>query len=304
MHAAELGAQRLARDAVGDLPAGHVVRLAERRHDEAAREEIRVAHQADVLASVEQDVLVDFVRQQEDVAPVYRRPQAVDVALVPHRAGGIVRRVDDEEPRVRPHRIAHPLPVDAEIRRGGGDVAADAAGQGHGGFVGVVARVEDDGLVARADHRRDGAEQRLGGTGRDGDFGGWVRGQPIQRGDFAGDGFAQRFDAGHRRILVAAMRGMVADALQQFRRAVEVRIALGEVEGALVGGKPRHHGEDRRADIRQLAFERRWRRQGRHPAKKARFCHSAAPREGIRGSCSRLCRPMANTGVPHWSQAV
>jgi len=108
---AELRHQRGRRHRVADLPAGHMVHLAERADDEAARGKLRVARHALVLHAVEDDVLVDLVAENQDVGAADRVGQRRDVLAVEHRAGRVVGRVDDEHARARRDRGADLVPV-------------------------------------------------------------------------------------------------------------------------------------------------------------------------------------------------
>ncbi len=98
-------------DAVADLPAGRVEGLAERADHHGARAQLRVAQQALVPAAVEDDVLVDFVADQQDVGAVDERGQLPHVVGRPRRAGRVVRRVDEDRARPRRDRALHLVPV-------------------------------------------------------------------------------------------------------------------------------------------------------------------------------------------------
>ena len=292
VHAAELGAQARRGHAVGHLPPRRVVGLAERGDHEAARKEIRVAAKAHVRPAVEEDVLVDLVAHHVDVAASHHRAQSRDVVLAPDGACGVVGRVDDDETRLRADGVVYPIPVDAEVGSVERQVTTDAAGERHCGFVRVVAGVEDDHLVPGADDGVDGAEERLRGTGCHGHLGLGTHADAVEVCHLAGNRLAQGFDPGHRRILVVAVGQVVAHPLEKLRRTVEVGIALRQVDRPLVGRELRHDREDRRADVRQLAFERH--SHGPRRLRKARFCHSpwcADVHVRIRGSVTQPDRP-------------
>ena len=92
--------------------------------------------------------------------------------------------------------------------------------------VAVISGFEQDDFVAGADHRRHRGVNAVGGTGHHGDFLFDVVLDFVQRFDFRGDGFAQRGDAGHRRILVQSGVDVFGDQRTQFRCAVEIGKAL------------------------------------------------------------------------------
>ena len=75
-----------------------------------------------------------------------------------------------------------------------------------------------------------------------------------------GDGLAQGRDAGHRRVLVLALAHGAVQRLDQALGHGEIGEALAQVDGAVLDGELRHHGEDGGADLGQLGFRgHRWR---------------------------------------------
>ena len=148
MHADHFGDQRLRADAVADLPAGGVERLAERADHDRALAQFGIAQQALVAAAVEDDVLVDLVADQDDVGAVDDRRQLPHVVGRPRRAGRVVRRVDENRARARRDRAPHLVPVHRVIRIAQADEHRRAAAQANHRHVRVVARLEQHHLVA------------------------------------------------------------------------------------------------------------------------------------------------------------
>ena len=254
VHLAEFGAERLGRHAVADLPAGAVVGLAEAGHHEAALGQLRITQGAFVPGAVEQDVLVDLVRKHHDVGAAHQFDQALHVGGGPQRAGGIVRRVDEDHPGARRDRRAQAIPIDREIGRIQGHVHAHSAGQVDGRLIAVVAGIEHDHFVARTHHRQHGIEDRLGRAAGDGDFRFRAGGVAVAGQGLLGDGLAQGRYARHRRILVLAV---AHGARQRFDQEIghrEVRKALAEVDRLMLHRHLRHHGENGGADLRQLGL--------------------------------------------------
>ncbi|MNN74737.1 hypothetical protein D3C81_1909680 [compost metagenome] len=64
-----------------------------------------------------------------------------------------------------------------------------------------------------------------------------------------GDGFAQRRDARHVRVLVMAFGHRAGHQRAQRRIRIEVRKALAQVDGLVFDGQAAHHGEDGGADV-------------------------------------------------------
>ena len=73
--------------------------------------------QAFVARAVKHDVFVHFVG--DDIERVIAREfgQRLHVGRAPDRTRRIVRRIDDEQPRARRHRVAHAVPIRQERGR-------------------------------------------------------------------------------------------------------------------------------------------------------------------------------------------
>src|SRR5687767_15172331 len=116
MDALHLGEDGLWSDAVADLPASGVESLAERADDARAAAQIGVAEQAFVATAVEDDVLVDLVADQQEVAAVDDLRQLPHVLDGPRDPRRIVRRVNQDGARSRGDRASNLVPVDAVVR--------------------------------------------------------------------------------------------------------------------------------------------------------------------------------------------
>ena len=180
------------------------------------------------------------------------------------------------------HQVADVRRVDQQQARfgrdGGGDLGKvraegfgrerhahrHATGQLDIGYVAVVARVEHDDLIARADAAEDDGQNGLRGTGGDGDFAGGVVAPAVQRFDLLRHHFAQRGHARHRRVLVVAGLHGAVHAVEQGRVATEIRKALAQVDSFVLVGQRRHDGEDGGAHMGQAAREARGESGGRH----------------------------------------
>ena len=210
-----------------------------------------------MAAAIEDDVLVHFVAQHVERRPPCERGERVDVGGGHDRAGGVVRRVDHQEPRPRCDRRFHGIPVDPVIRRVQRDDHGNAAIQLDRWQVGVVAGLQHDDLVARMHDRRDRGEDRLGAARGDRHLGvGIVGGAVIVR-VLRGNRLAERRDPLHRRVLVQAAAHVRGDCVDERGIAVEVREPLRQVHRPDVGRELRHHREDGRADRRQSRDENR-----------------------------------------------
>ncbi|MCY1520191.1 hypothetical protein D9M68_549620 [compost metagenome] len=250
---AQLGRERRRGDHVAGLPAGDVIGLAEGADHEGAGVELVMGEHADVADAVEHQMLVDLVRHQVDIAITDQLGQLVQFGAGNQRAAGVVRAVEDDHAGARAEGVAHALPVDGEARQCQRHMHAAATGQLHGRLVAVVAGIEDDHLVAGADHRLDGAEDGFGGAGSDGHFGIGADRTAIESGHLGCHLFAQRRQAGHRGVLVMSGGDVPTDRIAQGGWRGEIREALGQVDGADFCGELGHAGEDGGADVGQLA---------------------------------------------------
>ena len=208
---------------------------------------------ADMGDAVINEVLIDLVADQVDVAVTDQLGQLLQLGTGNQRATGVVRRVEDDHPRARAERILKSLEVDREILRCQLHMHAAPACQGHRGLVAVIGRVKDDDLVTAVDHRLDRAEDRLGGTRGDCHLVFGINADPIAAGDLRRHLLAQCRQACHGAILVVSIGHVPPQCIAQGLRAVEIGEALGQVERAARSRELGHLGEDSDADIRQLA---------------------------------------------------
>jgi hypothetical protein len=130
--------------------------LAERIDREAALAKLRVIDDRLMLAAIVLHVLVDFVGEDGDGPIPGQCRERVQIGGAGDGAGGVVRIVDDDEPRPRAHGGPHAIPVVSEIRRRQWNVDAAPARQADRRVVGVVGRIEDDRLVTGPHDGLDG----------------------------------------------------------------------------------------------------------------------------------------------------
>ena len=287
--AADLGGERRGRQRVAHLPAGGVEGLAERADDDAARRQLVVARQAFVPRAVVDHVLVDLVADHDDRRVPDDRRELVEIGSGQHAGAGVVRRVEQDEPRSRRDRGADRVPVDPVIRERQRQRHRGGAGELHRRHVAVVRRLEDDDLVAGMRERLDGREDRLRRAGRHGDLVDRVVAAPVQPQDLGRDRLAQRRHARHRRILVVPGAHRRGDEVDQRRVDRIVGKALAEVDGAVLLGERRHHAEDRGARGGQLRTNRDegGRRHGRIGGRRARTARGARPPHRQNGDYAR-----------------
>jgi len=210
-------------------------------------------------AAVEHDVLVDLVRDQYDARIGQDAFQFVQVAVVQHGAGGVVREIDHQGPGARRDGAPDRVPVGPVAGRLGRRREQlhrhrRRARQAYGRHVGVVVGLQHDDLVARAGHRQDGGHQGLGGAAGDGDFRLGIVGRAVQRARLGRDGGAQRRDSRHGGVLVVARGHGGGDLRQQAGIGIEIGEALAQIDGAGFRRQPAHDGKDGDADVRQFGI--------------------------------------------------
>ena len=233
-----------------DLPAGEAERLAGRADRERALGHAGERAQRSVLA-VEHEVLVDLVGDRDEVVLDAHACDRLELVGGEHLAGGVVRRVEEEQPRAvvdeRRERVDVGL-VRRWVQRHRSE--ARPGHRGHGG-VAVVGRLEGEDLVARVaqgEHRRG---DRLGGARRHEHLGGGVDVDRPEALLVGGDGDAQLHDPRPRRVLVHAGADGGDGGVGHLDRSVLVREPLPEVDRAGGDRQRRHLGEDRRAEPAQ-----------------------------------------------------
>jgi hypothetical protein len=143
--------------------------------------------------------------------------------------------------------------------------------------IAVVGRLDDDHFIARMDRAQDRCQKRLRRACRHRDFGRGVVAASVQACYLLGDRLTQRRDACHRRVLVVAFAHRVGHGIDDARIAIEIRKTLAEIDRVLLGGERAHHGEDRRADVRQTGRER-WRHGGHRRGRQIVRCVHVAVR--------------------------
>ncbi len=262
---AELGHQRGGRGHIANLPARHVIGLAETGDNETALSQLVMPRHAGMAGAVEDHVLVDLVADHQHLGAVEQVGQLAHLGRRPDGAGRVVRDVDDDGARPGRH-----CPLD---RR---EIRAEAAGRqryAHDGAashfdigrVAVVAGFQHDHLVACVHDGEQCGEDGLRGAGGDGDLAVGVVAMAVEHRHLGGDGIAQRLGTGHRRVLVVASAHGVAHGVAQGGVAGEVREALAEVDRAMLIGQRRHGAEDGRADLRQAALQAMFQRRSHRP---------------------------------------
>ncbi len=109
-----------------------------------------------VLATIVHDVLIDLVREHQDVPIADYRRESIQVRCRRRRTAGVVRRVDDDQAGARRDARRDARPVVSERGRQQRDMHTTPARQPHRRVIGVVRRIKDNHFVTGAHHGLDG----------------------------------------------------------------------------------------------------------------------------------------------------
>ena len=111
----KLGGEVGRRRAVTKLPAGRMKSLTERTDHQRSFPEFVVTNKASMRLTVEHNVLINFVGEQETICIAHNICERIEVIGGQNRTGRIVREVKYDQPRLIIDRIAQSLPVRMEI---------------------------------------------------------------------------------------------------------------------------------------------------------------------------------------------
>ena len=255
MHLAKLGREGRRRSHSTYFPACDVEGFAEAGDDEGPLGQAGKAGSTLVHGAIEDHVLVHLIGDQQHIGGRQQLFQRAHVGFGPHGGTGVVRCVDDDETRARRECCGDLAEVGAEAAGGQRYAYDHAASQLDIGHVTVVAGLQHDDLVTGLHASQDGCQDRLGGTGGDGNFTVFAIRASVQCFYFCSKNLAQRRHAGHGWVLVVAGLHGACHGIDQRRVTVEVGETLAQVNGAMLGCQCGHGAEDGGAHLGQAAGE-------------------------------------------------
>jgi len=255
MHLAQLAREQGRCDAIAGAPARRVQRLAEGKYGEAALPQFGVSQHRGVPTPIEDHAFVYLVGEDADRAVAHHGRERVEIGMARDAAARVLRTVHDHETGARGETLAYPVPIEGERRRHQRDAHTAAARETHRGLVSIVSGVENHRLVTRAYHRLDGVVEGFGRPASHGDFAERVDGNAVTRRELGRDQLAQRNDTLHGRVLTVTRRHGLDERLRETRINGVVGKSLADIERTFLDRAARHDGEDRGADIGQLAVE-------------------------------------------------
>ncbi len=217
------------------------------------------------MVPFEDQVIVDLVAQHHDVAIADGLLQIAHVRGRHHRAGGIVRRIDDDQARAAGDETA-------QFAHVGPELALLAQRQRHRpraheldhGLINGKAGIGEDHLVARIGQREHGEEDDRFAARDHHHFVGRNM-HAARRGDLARDGLAQFRHSGRRVVVRVAVMQCIHGGIDDVRRRIEIGFADLQVDdvSTLPLQRPGSYQD----------FKRRFRTQLRHPLGQTQFRH-------------------------------
>ena len=203
------------------------------------------------MFAVEHEVLVDLVGDRDQVVLDAELCDLLELVGTEDLARGVVRRVEEQQPRAWADRTSEILGIERVVGRPEGHDSPLRTGHRDRSSVRVVVRLEGDDLVAglaeREQRRRDGLRRARGHQ----HLGLGVVLEPVPTLLVRGNRVAQLAYPGAGRVLVVAREDRVDRHLLDDVRSVDVGEPLTEVDRAGALGERRHLGEDRGAEPSQ-----------------------------------------------------
>src|SRR5690554_1467329 len=90
--------------------------FAKGRHHKASRSQLWVTRHGSMHVTVENDVFVDLIGYDHNRSVRGDVRQGIEISVLYHGSGGVMREVHHDGPRAIAHRISHLLPIRTEIR--------------------------------------------------------------------------------------------------------------------------------------------------------------------------------------------
>ena len=198
----------------------------------------------DMRATVENDMLPDFVADGDGVETRAIARQQFDLRALVNDAAGIQWIVEDHRARAF---IEHGVEIgfgERPARRSQRHETRDAARALHKRQIGVVCRLEQNDFVAGLNGGENRAGDGLGGARGHHRFRRRVDFHAMEPPVMFGDRAAQLRQAHHRRILIVAVQDGVGGLAAHVLGTGIVGKALPQIDGLLFAGERRHHLED------------------------------------------------------------
>jgi hypothetical protein len=202
-------------------------------------------HMAGVVVK---NMLVHFIGDGDDVMLQAQLGDGPQLVAREDFAGGIMRRVDDNRPGPRVECRGQFVGIEVPAVAAQRHIARRHAGHDQVRHIGVVNRLENDHLIARIGQTENRRKHRFGGARGYQHVGVRVQLLVVEALGMVRDRPAHRRHADARRILIERAIDSFDRRRQHFRRPVEIRRALAEIDRAMLGRQSVNVGKYRRAE--------------------------------------------------------
>ena len=193
--------------------------------------------------AIEDHAFPHFVAEQSEIMRLAERAQRLQLRARRDRAGGVVGRVEDDQPGAGRDRRFQFLHRDGPVRRHQIEQLGRAACSLDQRQIGVITGLQQDRLVPRLDQGEDAGGQCFGRAGSDHHF--LFRNlQPLFAQIIVAHRAAQFGQAAHGRILVRFLHQRAPGGFQQFGRMFPVGKTLAEIDRACLPREGGHAFED------------------------------------------------------------
>ena len=228
-----------------DVLVGADVAHAETRHSEGLRQAVDRQHiilqpfaagsKAFLHKPVVNEALVRFIRDDEQLVLFHQLADGAQVILIQHAAGGIRRRIDDNQLRLIGNQRLDDIGCHLEAVFLA-DLCVNRFAVDHIDLSAVIrpVRALNDDLIAGVDKRDHGQHQRLRGAGSDDQVLFGIALDAVFLFQLPGDGLAQFADAGVGRILRLAGAQPLDTGLNDVIGRDKTRLAKGKVDGIII----------------------------------------------------------------------
>ncbi len=222
---------------VAETPAGDGEGFGEAGDDDGAFAEVGEAEGGDVLSAGVEEVLVDFVGEEEEVVTDGEVADGFDLGVGEDFAGGVGGGVDEDGAGAGGDGALEGVIVEGPVGGGGGGgVEGDGDGLdaegAEGGEVVAVEGLKEDDFVAGVEQSHDGGVESAGSPGGDEDFAVRVGGDSLEVLDFGGDAGTEAGNAVEAGVDVVTGVDGVLGTVEDGGGGLGVADSLGEIDAA------------------------------------------------------------------------
>ena len=202
-----------------------------------------------MFGTVEHEMFVNLVAHRIGIVFRQQRGDEAEIVGIEHLAGGVHRRVQDDELGLGREGRREFAARQGPVRRLQAHKLGNAAGLAHDRQIAVVQRFDHHHFVARRDQTEQATGQRFGRPRGHEHFARRIDAEAVEPHVVRGHGFAQFGHAPHGRVLIGPVGQERLRAVAHVIRPVAVGKPLAEIDRAMIRREARHHLEDRSAHL-------------------------------------------------------